>query len=92
MGSHRRSASDPPRRILREGGRGGGDPDDDDADSSGSEDDAGVRRTMKRRKFREHDEVRIPQLPADSACFKAWKSFVFMAINNAPNRPDDQAF
>ena len=90
MDPHRRSASDPPRRPPRGGDDGGGDP-DDDGESSGSEDDAGVRRTMKRRKFREHDEIRIPQLPADSAGFKAWKNVVFMAVNNAANRPDDQA-
>ena len=51
---------------------------------------AGLMASLSRRKYKETDEIRIPQLPTANQ-FRAWKSSVYHAVNACSGRPDDKA-
>ena len=51
---------------------------------------AGLVASMSRRRYKETDEVRVPQLPTANQ-FRAWKSAVYHAVNACSGRPDDKA-
>ena len=46
--------------------------------------------SMRSRKYKETDEVKIPQHPSANQ-FRAWKNLVFQALNACSGRPDDKA-
>ena len=51
---------------------------------------AGLMASLNRRKYKDTDEVRVPQLPTANQ-FRAWKSSVYHAVNACSGRPDDKA-
>ena len=70
------------------GGSAGGSPASASALSAATM--AGLVASMSRRRYKETDEVRVPQLPTANQ-FRAWKSAVYHAVNACSGRPDDKA-
>jgi len=70
------------------GGSAGGSPASASALSAATM--AGLVASMSRRRYKETDEVRVPQLPTANQ-LRAWKSAVYHAVNACSGRADDKA-
>jgi hypothetical protein len=74
------------------GGGPGGGGDSSDFESAGSNVSArssALIRHLRKKKFKEADEIKVQALPG-AAGFRAWKNLTYAELNKASGRPDDK--